>query len=107
VARARNGRGRSRSDPNRCPCGPAIVGNFGGIRFFDYTAFGDTINIAARLEVASKQLGTRVCVIERVARQVGNFRGGRWGDHLATEEYLSAFAIAEWSDRCADRDGLN
>jgi adenylate cyclase len=39
--------------------GPAIVGNFGGSRFFDYTAHGDTINIAARLEVANKQLGTR------------------------------------------------
>jgi class 3 adenylate cyclase len=38
------------------------VGNFGGTRFFDYTAYGDTINIAARLEVASKQLGTRICV---------------------------------------------
>ena len=28
--------------------GPAIVGNFGGGRFFDYTAYGDTINVAAR-----------------------------------------------------------
>ena len=27
--------------------GPAIVGNFGGERFFDYTAYGDTINVAA------------------------------------------------------------
>ena len=30
--------------------GPAIVGNFGGGRFFDYTAYGGTINVAARLE---------------------------------------------------------
>ena len=30
--------------------GPAIVGNFGGGRFFEYTAYGDTINVAARLE---------------------------------------------------------
>jgi class 3 adenylate cyclase len=30
--------------------GPAIVENFGGGRFFDYTAYGDTINVAARLE---------------------------------------------------------
>lgn len=44
--------------------GPAIVGNFGGGRFFDYTAYGDTINIAARLEAANKQLGTRVCASE-------------------------------------------
>jgi adenylate cyclase len=36
------------------------VGNFGGSRFFDYTAYGDTKNIAARLESANKQLGTRL-----------------------------------------------
>jgi adenylate cyclase len=43
--------------------GPAIVGNFGGgRRFFDYTAYCDTINVSARLEGANKQLGTRICV---------------------------------------------
>ena len=40
--------------------GSAIVGNFGGGRFFDYTAYGDTVNVAARLEAANKQLGTRI-----------------------------------------------
>ena len=34
--------------------GPAIVGNFGGGRLFDYTAYGDTINAAARLEAANR-----------------------------------------------------
>ncbi|HJZ17688.1 MAG TPA: adenylate/guanylate cyclase domain-containing protein, partial [Stellaceae bacterium] len=47
--------------------GPAIVGNFGGGRFFDYTAYGDTINVAARLEAANKQLGTRICVSAMLA----------------------------------------
>src|SRR5947207_2511166 len=42
--------------------GPALVGNFGGRRFFDYTAYGDTINTAASLEAADKHLGTRICV---------------------------------------------
>src|ERR1700709_1401162 len=42
--------------------GPALVGHFGGSRFFDYTAYGDTINTAARLESANKFLGTRICV---------------------------------------------
>jgi class 3 adenylate cyclase len=60
--------------------GPAIVGNFGGGRFFDYTAYGDTINIAARLETANKQLGTRICVSESVAGQVPDFRGRPVGD---------------------------
>ena len=53
--------------------GPAIVGNFGGGRFFDYTAYGDTINIAARLEAANKQLGTRICVSAIVAARAEGF----------------------------------
>ena len=59
--------------------GPAIVGNFGGGRFFDYTAYGDTINVAARLETANKQLGTRVCVSADLAAKVPkSFTAGRW-----------------------------
>ncbi|HEX2556115.1 MAG TPA: adenylate/guanylate cyclase domain-containing protein [Microvirga sp.] len=55
--------------------GPAIVGNFGGGRFFDYTAYGDTINTAARLETANKSLGTRICVSASLAEQAEGFRG--------------------------------
>jgi len=50
--------------------GPAIVGNFGGSRFFDYTAIGDTVNTAARLEGANKFFGTRLCVSEATAQNV-------------------------------------
>ena len=60
--------------------GPALVGNFGGSRFFDYTAYGDTINIAARLEAANKFLGTRICVSATVAKAAENFRGRPVGD---------------------------
>ena len=60
--------------------GPAIVGNFGGQRFFDYTAYGDTINVAARLEAANKQLGTRICVSASVAEKVPDFLGRPVGD---------------------------
>jgi adenylate cyclase len=62
--------------------GSAIVGNFGGGRFFDYTAYGDTINIAARLEAANKQLGTRVCVSAILASKAKDFRGRPVGDLL-------------------------
>jgi len=62
--------------------GPALVGNFGGSRFFDYTAYGDTINIAARLEAANKALGTRICVSATVANTADNFRGRPVGDLL-------------------------
>lgn len=49
--------------------GTAVIGNFGGDRFFDYTAFGDMVNTAARLESVNKYLGTRVCVSGVTAAQ--------------------------------------
>jgi adenylate cyclase len=100
--------------------GPAIVGNFGGSRFFDYTAYGDTINVAARLEAANKQLGTRICVSARLADKVEGFCGRPVGDLVlrgkteplrafeplrrghyddpATSSYLNAFAKLEAGD---------
>jgi adenylate cyclase len=60
--------------------GPAIVGNFGGGRFFDYTAYGDTINTAARLEAANKRLGTRICISKAVADRMARFCGRPVGD---------------------------
>ena len=53
--------------------GEAIVGNFGGKRFFDYTGIGDTVNIAARLESANRHLGTRICVSGSIAERCANF----------------------------------
>src|SRR4051812_32637397 len=97
--------------------GPAIVGNFGGSRFFEYTAYGDTINIAARLEAANKQLGTSICVSGEVAARTEGFRGRPVGDLVlrgrtepirafeplgakdhedpVTDNYLKAFAMLE------------
>jgi adenylate cyclase len=100
--------------------GPAIVGNFGGGRFFDYTAYGDTINVASRLERANKQLGTRICVSAGLAEGVKNFRGRPIGDlelrgrgevirafeplqekqfnDPATKSYLDAYALLKAED---------
>jgi len=100
--------------------GPALVGNFGGNNYFDYTAHGDTINTAARLESANKQLGTRICASETVAKAAGNFRGRPVGDIVlrgrseplrtyeplceeafaspATAQYTEAFAKLEAGD---------
>ena len=52
--------------------GPAIVGNFGGSERFDYTAHGDAINTAARMESVNKHLGTVICIAGTTASQCPN-----------------------------------
>ncbi len=42
--------------------GMAVVGDVGGKARLDYTAHGDVINMAARLEAANKELGTSILV---------------------------------------------
>ncbi|HXI07832.1 MAG: adenylate/guanylate cyclase domain-containing protein [Bradyrhizobium sp.] len=103
--------------------GPALVGNFGGNRFFDYTAYGDTINTASRLEAANKFLGTRICASAAVADAAEGFTGRPVGDLMlrgrseplrafqplapaafagpATAQYSEAFAKLEAGDAAA------
>jgi len=52
--------------------GRAIVGNFGGSGRFDYTAHGDSINTAARLEGVNKHLGTQICISGTTAAKCPN-----------------------------------
>jgi adenylate cyclase len=42
--------------------GEAIVGDIGLRTKLDYTAHGDVVNAAARLEAANKELGSSICV---------------------------------------------
>jgi class 3 adenylate cyclase len=42
--------------------GPAVIGNFGSSTRFNYTAQGDAVNVASRLEALNKHFGTRMCV---------------------------------------------
>ena len=62
--------------------GAAMVGNFGGDTLFDYTAHGEAINIAARLEAANKVLGTRICVSGETVSRIRDYHGRPVGNLL-------------------------
>ena len=103
--------------------GTAIIGNFGTENFFDYTAHGDAVNVAARLESANKQLGTRLLVSQSVVDQMQDFRGRPAGnmilkgktealkayqpmnqvdfDAQSTRRYCEAYALLESGDQGA------
>jgi adenylate cyclase len=49
--------------------GEAMVGNIGSKNRFNYTAMGDTVNLASRLEGVNKEYGTFICVSESVAKK--------------------------------------
>ena len=53
-------------------CGDCIVGNMGGNNRFDYTAVGDAVNLASRLEGVNKVYNTPILISAGVAKEVPN-----------------------------------
>jgi class 3 adenylate cyclase len=73
--------------------GSAIVGNFGGENYFHYTAHGDAVNTAARLETANKAFGTRMCVSADTVQNIPDFVGRPIGSLTLKGKVKEIFAF--------------
>jgi adenylate cyclase len=52
--------------------GDVLVGNVGSSERLSYTAMGDGVNVAARLEGMNKEFGTTICISDSVCDAVGS-----------------------------------
>ncbi len=83
--------------------GPAVVGNMGSARRFDYTAMGDAINLASRLEGACKIYGVPVLAGEETYAKVKDVLAARLVDRVRVVGKKLPVSIYEIAGR---RDAL-
>jgi len=92
--------------------GEALVGNFGSSKRFDYTAMGESVNLASRLEGLNKHLGTDILASREfqqaiqgrfVDRPLGHFRLKGMGKAVQVHEIIGEESCRSetqaWRDR--------
>jgi len=83
--------------------GPMIAGNIGGKNRFDYTAIGDSVNLASRLEGANKMYGTNIIISENTFKEVKDKVWVRELDYIRVKGKSKPVRIYELLGRKAEK----
>jgi len=85
--------------------GVANVGNFGSMTRVDYTALGENINLASRMEGLNKYLGTRVLITEDTQKVAGPKIITRYLGLFRLKGFEKAVGVYELSGRVEEEAG--
>lgn len=75
--------------------GEVVVGNIGSTKNQSYTVMGDTVNIAARLESANKQFGTRILLSDQTQKGLSSHFVTRKVDQIVVVGKVEPVTIYE------------
>jgi len=75
--------------------GVANVGNFGSATRFDYTALGENVNLASRMEGLNKHLGTDILITGQTQEGASENITTRFAGHFRLKGFEKAVAVYE------------